>query len=116
MGTSVIGRTEVPIIIVKHGEQAVAVQSIGRVWNNQSDFLQCQGTDTTYFLPFLHPYIMGVWISVQEHIRVQDVLFMPLNEADPSGATLWAGCQIVVDSSAEHQQTENRCVCVSVAT
>lgn len=54
------------------------------------------GVDTTHFIPCRHLYFMGVWISVRDY-RVEDVLFMVRSAADPSGLTLWAGCQIVVD-------------------
>ncbi len=35
--------------------------------------------------------------EVYKHIRDRDVLFMALHAADPSGLTLQAGCQVVVD-------------------
>lgn len=63
-------------------------------------FTILQSTDTTHFFPCLHPYFMGVWISVQDHRYEFRMFYLWCwTRADPSGLTLWAGCQIVVDPS-----------------
>ena len=75
--------------------------------------------DTTHFIPCRHLYFMGVWISVRDY-RAEDVLFMVPSAAHPSGLTLWAGCQIVVDPWSRETVRiydylpDSMCVCVCV--
>ena len=75
--------------------------------------------DTTHFIPCRHLYFMGVWISVRDY-RAEDVLFMVPSAAHPSGLTLWAGCQIVVDPWSRETVRiydylpASMCVCVCV--
>lgn len=58
-------------------------------------------------------YIYTSW-EYGRKIWVQDILFMTLAAADPSRLTLWAVCQVVVDTNFKHCQAKEHCLCVCV--